>query len=100
MGMALTVPRYTVDDLERFPNDGNRYELLDGMLIVTPAPRNAHQLLTFELAFRLANQTRQVARVWRSRTEHEALRNVIRWEVPTTGIEATIDPVEVFAGFE
>jgi hypothetical protein len=41
MAMAITVPRYTVADLERFPNDGYRYELLDGVLIVTPSPSNA-----------------------------------------------------------
>lgn len=63
MGMAVTVPRYTVDDLERFPEDGNRYELLDGMLIVTPAPRQVHQWVAFELALRLASQTRKIARV-------------------------------------
>jgi len=63
MAMGLTIPRYTVDDLERFPSDGNRYELLDGLLLVTPAPRQAHQWVAFELAFRLANQTRDVARV-------------------------------------
>ena len=28
MAMVLTVPRYTVADLERFPDDGQRYELL------------------------------------------------------------------------
>jgi len=38
MSMALRVPRYTVDDLEHFPEDGNRCELLDGVLLVTPAP--------------------------------------------------------------
>lgn len=38
MGMAISVPRYTIDDLERFPDDGNRYEVLDGFLMVTPAP--------------------------------------------------------------
>ncbi len=45
MGMAISVPRYTVEDLERFPEDGNRYELLDGMLLVTPAPNPSHQLV-------------------------------------------------------
>ena len=38
MAMAITVPHYTVDDLDDFPDDGNRYELLDGVLLVTPAP--------------------------------------------------------------
>ena len=49
MAMALTIPRYTVADLEEFPDDGNRYELLDGMLLVTPAPSSTHQ----EIAARL-----------------------------------------------
>lgn len=35
----------TVDDLERLPDDGNRYELLDGVLIVSPAPFVIHQLV-------------------------------------------------------
>jgi Uma2 family endonuclease len=34
---------FTVDDLDFLPDDGNRYELLDGMLVVSPAPRWAHQ---------------------------------------------------------
>ena len=36
MAMAISVPLYTVDDLEHFPDDGNRYELLDRVLLVTP----------------------------------------------------------------
>ena len=32
MAMPITVPRYTVDDLASFPNDGNRHELVDGVL--------------------------------------------------------------------
>ena len=49
MGMPLTVPRSTVDDLEQFPDDGNRYELLDGVLLVTPGPRPAHQVVLSRL---------------------------------------------------
>src|SRR6476661_8287642 len=32
---------FTVDDLEAMPDDGHRYELIDGVLIVTPAPGSA-----------------------------------------------------------
>mgnify|MGYP001241772288 FL=1 len=50
MAMALTVPRYTVADLERFPDDGQRYELLDGVLLVTPSPGADHQVVATRLA--------------------------------------------------
>ena len=40
---------FTVDDLERTPDDGRRYELVDGVLIVSPAPRVPHQLVLAEL---------------------------------------------------
>lgn len=53
MGMALTVPRYTVGDLERLPDDGNRYELLDGVLLVTPAPSSGHQIVASRIQTRL-----------------------------------------------
>jgi Uma2 family endonuclease len=54
MGMAISVPLYTVDDLENFPDDGNRYELLDGLLLVTPQAAAAHQIVASRIQMRLA----------------------------------------------
>ena len=34
---------YTREDLATMPDDGRRYELVDGTLIVTPAPSRRHQ---------------------------------------------------------
>ena len=43
MAMPMVAPRYTIADLDHFPDDGNRYELLGGVLLVTPAPGPPHQ---------------------------------------------------------
>ena len=58
MGMAIAVPRYTIEDLDRFPGDGNRYELLDGVLLVTPAPSQLHQVVASRLFVQLVEGMR------------------------------------------
>lgn len=54
MVMPLPVPRLTIDMLDELPDDGTRYELLDGFLLVTPAPTNAHQVVATRLATMLS----------------------------------------------
>jgi Uma2 family endonuclease len=44
---------FTVDDLEAMPDDGNRYELIDGMLLVSPAPGVRHQKIVAKLVVAL-----------------------------------------------
>jgi Uma2 family endonuclease len=43
----------TVEDLERIPDDGRRYELLDGILLVSPAPGTRHQKVVLRTGMRL-----------------------------------------------
>lgn len=45
MLMAQTAGAWTLADLDRLPDDGNSYELIDGALFVTPAPSPAHETL-------------------------------------------------------
>ena len=49
MGMPLPLPTFTTDDLRAFPDDGQHYELLEGMLLVTPMLGSAHQVVLSRL---------------------------------------------------
>ena len=54
--MATTYPPsgpYTVEDLEAMPDDGRRYELIDGRLLVTAAPVPRHQKIVAKLVARM-----------------------------------------------
>ena len=41
--MAITAPPQTIEDLHAMPDDGLRYELIEGVIVVSPAPILAHQ---------------------------------------------------------
>jgi Uma2 family endonuclease len=43
MGMPAQNTEWTAEMVRALPEDGNRYEVLDGALLVSPAPRHAHQ---------------------------------------------------------
>ena len=49
MGMCAAERRYTADDLADMPDDTNRYEVIGGVLCVTPAPFVPHQRAQMEL---------------------------------------------------
>jgi Uma2 family endonuclease len=57
MGVTHVLPwgePLTYDDLQAMPEDGHRYELIDGVLIVTPSPRHLHQRAVTRLLTLLA----------------------------------------------
>lgn len=53
MSAQLSLPDrqvWTIDDLESLPDDGHRYEIVDGSLLVSPAPPKTHQIAGDRLA--------------------------------------------------
>jgi Uma2 family endonuclease len=59
MFMAIETARWTRADLARFPDDGNRYEVLGGELLVTPQAAPDHQGDAVELAYALGSYCRR-----------------------------------------
>jgi len=58
MGLVTTLPfgqALTRADLAGMPDDGHRYELVDGALVVTPAPSYRHQVAVGHLHLLLSN---------------------------------------------
>ena len=48
----------TMDDLHKMPDDGRRYELIGGVIYVSPAPLVKHQAVALELAERLSQHVK------------------------------------------
>jgi Uma2 family endonuclease len=61
MGMpALPTEGWTVDRLATLPDDGNRYEIIGGVLLVTPSPVRLHQRAVWELVSSLRTYVKQL----------------------------------------
>ena len=60
--MATTSTRLTYADLEAIPQErpGDRHELIDGELIVTPSPIPVHQLISANIEYALMQHVRQL----------------------------------------
>ena len=68
MAMQMRQTDWTVEMLDALPDDGDRYEIIDGELFVTPAPSDVHQLVVGALHARLRAYLRpfSVARAFTS----------------------------------
>jgi Uma2 family endonuclease len=88
MGMPQPVAHdgWTVEMLDDLPDDGQKYEIIDGELFVTPAPSDVHQLVVGALYRRLYEYTRpsRVARTLHSPSDvwkDERKRNRVQPDV-------------------
>lgn len=54
MPLPAESAKLTYADFLRFPEDGQRHELLDGEHVVTPSPRTKHQAVSMSLSLLLA----------------------------------------------
>ena len=66
--MIVSMPvdiRLTYEDFCRLPDDGKRYEIIDGELFVTPSPRSLHQIVISNLHLELGQfvKDRRLGRV-------------------------------------
>lgn len=52
-------PRFTVDDILLFPDDGHRHEIIEGVHYVTPSPATRHQRLVQRLSLALGQHLQQ-----------------------------------------
>lgn len=65
---------WTVDDLSRTPDDGLRYELVDGVLLVSAAPSTVHQIVLVELLALLRGACPPAARAMVAPTDYQPTR--------------------------
>ena len=83
MHMAAKTRRWTVDELGRLPEGGNKYEVVLGELFVTPAPSVRHEAIVDVLARILDRyvEEQQLGRVSRPRTVLRVLESEVEPDI-------------------
>lgn len=96
MAMPATIRRWTKELVQSLPNDGNRYELVAGELLVTPVPVERHQSIVVE-SYWVVDPDRHVVDVWRPGDEEATtLTDAATWRVTPDAPELTISLPEIF----
>ena len=99
MSMAAQTRKWTLRELHRLPDDGNKYELVRGELFVTPAPSQEHEELAAVLGrilgpyvakHRLGRvyRPRAIIRVGESETEPDLMVRPVRPGRPRGWVKA------------
>ena len=103
MAMPAQPTEWTVEMVRALPDDGNRYEVVDGELFVTPAPSLIHQRAILELAYLLGPYLRdqrlgrRVER-WRPNdSSPETLSEKLAWQ-PDRFAEPLVIDLAVYFG--
>lgn len=88
MAMSMPAKAWTLEELHRLPDDGNRYELIRGELFVTPPPSVDHEELLARLSAVLSRyvETHGLGRVYHPRA-------VIRFEDSEAEPDLMVRPV-------
>ena len=88
MAMSMPAKAWTLEELHRLPDDGNKYELIRGELFVTPPPSVDHEEVLARLSAILAGYVERhgLGRVYHPRT-------VIRYEGSEAEPDLMVRPV-------
>jgi Uma2 family endonuclease len=83
MSMPVTVKRWTISELHRLPDDGNKYEVVRGELFVTPSPTPEHETIAAQLARALEPYVRRhsLGLVYRPRAVIRARRSEVEPDI-------------------
>jgi Uma2 family endonuclease len=89
MGMPASHADWTVEMVQELPDDGNRYEVIDGELLVSPAPSYPEYWI-------IDPQSRTVER-WRPDSDHpQRVATILVWQPVPTDDALTIDLARYF----
>ncbi|MGQ0647997.1 MAG: hypothetical protein ACT4P7_10530 [Gemmatimonadaceae bacterium] len=105
MGMPAALDQYCTRDMVlAFPEDGNRYELVHGELLVSPASSLSHQLVVRRLhnmgvpLYWIIDPARERAECWTPGAQRALIEeSCLEWRPANASESSLVTPAELFA---